>query len=178
MEDKPHHESWKDWLRQHGPRLLLYARQTTRSLADAEDVLQEAFIRFWRNQRDLGGDPLGLVFTSIRRAACDLARRNERRLRREESAGADTDGLGAGSEPHAFFERLDEDDERRVAIETALHALPAEQREVLTLKIWGGRTFDQISGQLGVSPHTVASRYRYALEGLRKRLTTTECPLP
>src|SRR5688572_6497829 len=50
MEDTPHHESWKDWFRQHGPRLLLYARQATRSVADAEDVLQEALVRFWRHQ--------------------------------------------------------------------------------------------------------------------------------
>lgn len=178
MENTPHHESWKDWFRQHGPRLLLYARQTTRSLADAEDVLQEAFVRFWRNQRQLGGDPLGLVFASIRRAACDLARRDERRLRREESAGAPADDASDGNDARAYFETLDENDERRAAIENALRALPDEQREVLMLKIWGGRTFEQIGTQLGISPNTVASRHRYALEALRKRLTTAECPLP
>jgi RNA polymerase sigma-70 factor (ECF subfamily) len=148
-------------------------------VADAEDVLQEAFVRFWRNQRRLGGDPLGLVFASIRRAACDLARRNERRLRREESAaGEPEEGASAGNDARAFFETLDENDERRVAIETALRALPDEQREVLMLKIWGGRTFDQIAAQLGISPNTAASRYRYALEALRKRLTTVDCLQP
>jgi RNA polymerase sigma-70 factor (ECF subfamily) len=176
MEDTPHHESWKDWFRQHGPRLLLYARQTTRSLADAEDVLQEAFVRFWRNQRGLGGDPLGLVFASIRRAACDLARKNERRTRREDSAGLDAHGEAQPA--ISFFEAAEGDDERRRAIEQALGQLPAEQREVLMLKIWGGRTFEQIGAQLDVSPHTAASRYRYALEALRKRLTPADCTLP
>ena len=176
MEDTPPHDSWKNWFRQHGPRLLLYARQTTRSLADAEDVLQEAFVRFWRHQRRLGGDPLGLVFASIRRAACDLARRNERRQRREESA--EHGELPAGDDAVSLFEPLDEDDERREAIEKALRDLPGEQREVLTLKIWGERTFEQIGVQLGISPHTAASRYRYALEALRKQLTPENCPLP
>ena len=112
---------------------------------------------------------MALVFASIRRAACDLARRDDRRLRREESVA---DGGGA-----ALFEKLEENDERRLAIEAALRELPAEQREVLVLKIWGGRTFEQIGVQLGLSPHTAASRYRYALEALRKRITPVDCPL-
>ena len=35
----------------------MIARQWTRSEADADDVLQEAFIRFWKHQRHLPGDP-------------------------------------------------------------------------------------------------------------------------
>jgi RNA polymerase sigma-70 factor (ECF subfamily) len=48
MEDPANHDSWRQWFQQHGPRLLLCARLWTRSLADAEDVAQEAFVRFWR----------------------------------------------------------------------------------------------------------------------------------
>jgi len=55
-------------------------------------------------------------------------------------------------------------------LERALRELPAEQREVLALKIDGGLTFARISAVLGVSPNTAASRYRYALEKLRERL--------
>jgi len=69
------HDSWKHWFHHHGPRLLACARQWTRSLADAEDIVQEAFVRFWRKQRSLGGDPAGLLLTSIRRSATDLGRR-------------------------------------------------------------------------------------------------------
>jgi RNA polymerase sigma-70 factor, ECF subfamily len=171
MEDTPHHESWKHWFRQHGPRLLLYARQATRSLADAEDVLQEAFVRFWRHQRKLDGDHVGLVFASIRRAACDLARRDKRRAHREETACAESERGDV-----SFFEPLDEDDERRAAIEAAMRHLPQEQREVLILKIWGERTFEQIGAQLQISPHTAASRYRYALEALRRKVSAVDCP--
>ena len=43
------------------------------------------------------------------------------------------------------FARLPgEGDERRQEIETALSRLPAEQREVLSLKIWQELTFEQI----------------------------------
>jgi RNA polymerase sigma-70 factor (ECF subfamily) len=68
-----------------------------------------------------------------------------------------------------------EDQERVGEIETALRELSAEQREVLTLKIWGERTFEQIGLHLEISPHTAASRYRYALGALRKRLKRADC---
>ena len=41
-------------------------------------------------------------------------------------------------------------------------------REVITLKIWGGLTFAEIAEALELNPHTAASRYRYGLEELRK----------
>src|SRR3954463_8168233 len=86
MEDIEDHESWQKWFQLHGPKLLLCARQWTRSLADAEDVVQEAFVRYWRHQRHLPGEPLALLITSVRRAAFDLSRRNSRRSVREERA--------------------------------------------------------------------------------------------
>ncbi|MEO6002021.1 MAG: sigma-70 family RNA polymerase sigma factor [Opitutus sp.] len=168
MEDP--HESWKDWFSAHGPKLLLFARQSTRCLADAEDVLQEAFVRFWRNQRKLGGEPLGLLFTSIRRTAIDLGRQKTRRVAREEirEEGEPVEPLfESPADPSA--------DERRMVVERAIQALPAEQREVLVLKIWGERTFEQIAAQLEISPNTAASRYRYALTALRHQLTAADC---
>jgi RNA polymerase sigma-70 factor (ECF subfamily) len=169
MEEKLEDESWKDWFARHGPKLLLCARQWCRSLADAEDVVQDAFVRFWKGQRKLGGEPQALLFTSVRRAAIDLARRNSRRGAREVLADGGLENL----EP--IFETPLEGDDRREAIEFALRSLPDEQREVLTLKIWGELTFEQIGHHLGISPNTAASRYRYALAGLRDALTVADC---
>jgi RNA polymerase sigma-70 factor (ECF subfamily) len=168
MEEIPDDESWKDWFERHGPKLLLCARQWTRSLADAEDVVQEAFVRFWRRQRQLGGPPQALLITSLRRTATDLARRNARRGLREERAG------GGLESTEAIFETPLEGDDRRQAIESALRELPAEQREVLVLKIWGELTFGQIAAQLGIPLNTAASRYRYALAALRETLTAAD----
>jgi RNA polymerase sigma-70 factor, ECF subfamily len=167
MEALPDHESWKNWFQLYGPKLLLCARQWTRSLADAEDVVQEAFVRFWRHQRGLPGEPMALLVTSVRRAAFDLARREGRRIAREERV--------AGDEPAFVFAPPAEGEDRRAAVQAALGRLPEEQREVLVLKIWGELTFDQIGVELGLSPNTAASRYRYALAALRQQLSLAEC---
>jgi RNA polymerase sigma-70 factor (ECF subfamily) len=168
MEDLPNHDSWKHWFQLYGPKLLLCARQWTRSLADAEDVVQEAFVRFWRHQRELPGEPMALLVTSVRRAAFDLARRNGRRVAREELAGETEEQV-------AWFRSRLVDDERRAAIEDALRRIPGEQREILVLKIWGEFTFEQIAAELDLSPNTAASRYRYALAALRRELTSADC---
>ncbi len=169
MEDAPHDDAWKPWFHLYGPKLLLCARQWTSSLADAEDVVQEAFIRFWKHQRELPGEPIALLVTSVRRAALDLARRETRRTAREERAVEGEDGFAP------LFDAALDGDDRRDAIEAALRRLPAEQREVLVLKIWGELTFDEIARQLGIPPNTAASRYRYALAALRRELTAADC---
>jgi len=165
MEATNDHGTWKHWLEAHGPKLLLCARQWTRSLADAEDVVQEAFVRYWRHQRHLPGDPQALLITSIRRAALDHARRHARRAAREEKA----DG-GLEERECTFEPQPGEDADRRTEIEAALQRLPAVQREVLVLKIWNELTFEQIGEALEIPANTAASRYRYALAALRKEL--------
>jgi RNA polymerase sigma-70 factor (ECF subfamily) len=52
----------------------------------------------------------------------------------------------------------------------ALSKLPEDQREVVTLKLWGGLTFQEIATAMGISINTVAGRYRYALGALQKQL--------
>lgn len=165
MEPLNEAENWKDWFGAHGPGLLLCARQWTRSIADAEDILQEAFVRYWRHQRHLPGHPRALLITSIRRAAIDQARGDSRRVVREEKSAEE-----AGTTATLFDSRMVDDIERSHEIEAALGRLPAEQREVLVLKIWNELTFEEIARTLEILPNTAASRYRYGLMALRKEL--------
>lgn len=65
------------------------------------------------------------------------------------------------------FEYTLEKNEKQVALLRVVDRLPNEQKEVLTLKIWGELTFDEIARTLDLSLNTVASRYRYALQKLK-----------
>ena len=88
------------------------------------------------------------------------ARRAERQMR---------ETIANANEP--LFEPVFENDERRVQLEAAISRLPASQREVLVLKIWGGLTFEEIAVQLSIPANTAASRHRYALAAIKTELT-------
>ncbi|MFP6855103.1 MAG: sigma-70 family RNA polymerase sigma factor [Opitutales bacterium] len=152
---------WKIWFAKHGAKLLLFARQQARNPSDAEDLLQEAFVRMWRLYGHTGEVSPSLVFRSIRRLAIDWARSQDRRVIREGK-------VALGMDVCDWFERSLERDERQMALLQAVERLPDDQKEVLTLKIWGDQTFDEIAKILSISLNTAASRYRYAMEKLKK----------
>jgi len=160
MENVVTDEKWKVCLSQHGPGLLLFARQWVRSRADAEDIVQEAFVRFWRRNHDIGNRPL--LYATVRSVALDLIKRDTRRSRREFQAFSEAD---QSIEPDFEFE-----DESQRILGAALGRLPNEQREVLVMKIWNELTFAEIAQALEISQNTAASRYRYGLAALRKKL--------
>lgn len=154
-------DDWRSWLDRHGPALWLLARQYVRSASDAEDVVQEAFIRFWRSRQGVRS-PAAYLYSCVKRCALDWQRGRGREERRQQAV--------ARSEFETMFENPAILDERQRLVETAIGSLPAEQAEVLVLKIWGELTFLQIAEALGLSPNTAASRYRYALASLRRTL--------
>ena len=111
-------------------------------------------------QRAGGMPDDALVFATIRRRSVDLARSADRRAVRE-----------CDQQPEVpwFAPDVESRDTQRV-LELAVIALPDPYREVVSLKIWGGLTFQQIAEITEVPLNTAASRYRYALEELRQTL--------
>jgi RNA polymerase sigma-70 factor (ECF subfamily) len=164
MEQSRADEDWKNCFAQLGPALLLFARRWTNCRADAEDIVQEAFVRFWRREHSL--QKRALLYAAVRSAALDRLRSEQRRARREASAARD----GAEHVEPQFVEL----DEGRQLLAEAVERLPDEQREVVILKIWNELTFAEIARVLEISQNTAASRYRYALGALKKTLQLHE----
>jgi RNA polymerase sigma-70 factor (ECF subfamily) len=134
----------------YGDRLFFYVRTLLGNAEAAEDVVQEAFVRLLRVEPSGPEVPLApFLFTAARNLAVDAQRRDGVRGKVEASAPAP----GSASESDSEFGDL-------------LDTLPAEQREVVFLKIRTGLTFAEIAEVTGLKLPTVASRYRYALEKL------------
>jgi RNA polymerase sigma-70 factor, ECF subfamily len=152
--------SWRSWLSANGRRFLLFARDQTRCEADAHDILQESLVEAWKRRGTDEPPPDALVFATIRRRSIDLARRTDRRERRELEAG--------------WFDAGSADTPLDAELEQAVKALSPIYREVVVLKVWSGLTFQQVAETLGIPLNTAASRYRYALDHLRAALKEVE----
>lgn len=134
---------------------------------DAEDAVQEVFLSLVRSRSRLRGveNLRAYLFAALRRASFRQASRGGR----ERTGSAEAlSSAPSRADPPSASEGLSD------RLERALRALPADQREVLSLKIQGDLTFQEIAVVLDVSIHTAASRYRYALERLRTSLKETK----
>ena len=168
--------TWRAWLEVNGSKLLLFARQQTRSEQDAEDIFQEALVKLAKKNSSgefTGGQEAWLpyLYTQIRREAIDLGRKVDRRGRREQIVVDDQTGLQAGVRD-PWFESASDMQERAGILQSALQELPDKFSEVVIMKIWGDQTFADIGEALDISLNTAASRYRYGLEALRKKLAS------
>jgi RNA polymerase sigma-70 factor, ECF subfamily len=137
--------------------LILYGRALGLSHGEAEDVLQETFMALMQLPEQ-PEQPEHYCVRSFRNRALNYRRSLWRRLARE-------------WESHRWFERSPTETFRERAAMRCLATLPAEQREVIVLKIWNQHTFEEIGQLLGLSPNTVAGRYRYGLQKLRVTLS-------
>jgi RNA polymerase sigma-70 factor (ECF subfamily) len=146
----------------YAPALFRVAWTLLRSRVDAEDAVQEVFLGLVRSSEVLARveNWRAYLFSALRHSCARLATRKlvGAPLPLDDVPARPADEEGA-VDPHLY---------RRM--EDALAALPAEQREVLTLKIDGGLTFAEVAAILAIRPNTAASRYRYALEKMRTLL--------
>ena len=174
QQQTPASSAWREWLAEHAPRLFLFARNQTRTHEDAQDVLQDAIVKLVEKIRAgefVGGQDAWqpYLYTTIRRLAIDLSRKDDRRKRREDNVTADAEAAQFEAF-HPWFDAEGGDEEVRSQLEEALKTLPKKFSEVVVMKIWGERTFAEIGETLGISQNTAASRYRYGLEALKKEL--------
>ena len=130
---------------------------------DAEDVVQDVFMAAVRSRERLGDvrDLTAYLFAALHRAAGRCALRRGRVIQLSPTAS---------DEAIAPVEQIMLDNPNWYRLQQAIHTLPDEQREVITLKIDGELTFAQIAQIMGVSISTVASRYHYALKKLKTSL--------
>jgi len=144
-------EQIKRLYEQHGRGLIAYACTFLPSFASAEDVLHQVFERLLRGGIDIEGSPAPYLYRAVRNAALNDVRNRARNVVLDDWLESPPDMRDAG-----------------IALQSALRDLPVEQREVITLRVWGQMTFDEVATTLGIPAKTAESRYRYGLSKLKE----------
>jgi RNA polymerase sigma factor (sigma-70 family) len=145
----------------HAAALVLYARQFC---AAPEDVVQEAFVKLFKQDRT-PSPVVPWLYRVVRNGAIGAARSEQRRRRHEARAAQEA--------PAWFVVHVDSALDAAEAA-ASLATLPAEQREAITLHLWGGLTFAEIAVVVDGSTSSVHRHYAEGLRQLRERLNP--CP--
>ena len=150
---------------QHAEPLFRYLCSMIGHETEARDRLQDLFLKIARNPQCLDDvrDTQSYLFRLAHNIAIDAIRR--RSTHREKLAVL-------AAEPIAIFAPATDPD-AQILRDTMAHALtdlPIDQRETVYLKLYEDMTFEKIAGLLEISANTVASRYRYGIEKLRRTL--------
>lgn len=157
------------WLRlmyeSHATPLVLYAR-TWLARSDAEDVVQEAFVKLL-SRTDRPNEPRAWLLRVVRNAVFARWRAGDRR--HEQPLAGETAGALLATPPEAPVSAAD--------VQAILLALPADHREVVVLRIWCGQTFEQIAELTGQALSTVYRIHQSSLAQARARLEAS-CPPP
>ncbi|MBN1417369.1 MAG: sigma-70 family RNA polymerase sigma factor [Planctomycetes bacterium] len=145
-------------------RLLRYACVLVGDEDAARDVVQDTFLRLIREARRLEAieNLSAWLLRVCRNLAIDRVKKEARMRKREIEAAACEAG---GCVPDPVETR-----EVQTIVARELHALPANQREVLILKIQDGRSYREIGEITGLSTGNVGYLIHHGLRNLALRL--------
>jgi len=162
-------------MRRHNRTLWRLARGILRHDADAEDAVQEAYLRAFARIHEFRGDSsLGtwLAHIAINEALRLLGTRRVTADLSEATEGAAPEGPwrpGLASPPQDP-ERAAARQELRRSVERAVDALPAPFRLVFVLRVVEQASVEETAAMLGIPPATVKTRLHRANRMLRQVL--------
>ena len=153
--------------RRHAGAVLALARRVLADAALAEDVTQEVFLQLWYKPERFDPDRGSLrsyLMALTHGKSVDLVRSETARRQREEREGRLQSPAGPDLDREVWD--LAVADRVREAVE----ALREEERRVIQLAYFGGRTYREVARMLGQPEGTVKTRIRSGLRRMRESL--------
>ena len=156
--------------RRHAGAVFGLARRLLGGQAQAEEIVQEIFLRLWNQPERYDperGSLRSFLLTQTHGRAVDALRSAVARRRREERDA---------SEPRAAVDDVDREMWNLALadpVREALAGLHDGEREAIELAYLGGHTYREVATMLGEAEGTVKSRIRAGLKRLRSDLTAS-----
>ena len=168
-------EAFRGLFGRYAPAANALALRVVRQSHLAEEIVQEAFMALWKHPDGYDqqrGTVKSWLMGMVHHRAVDLVRREEAHRRRAEQSIPDA--LETEPDPADVVVEEMGAPQDRAAVRAALGDLPPEQRQVIELMYFGGRSQSQIAADLDLPLGTVKSRTMLGMRRLRGALTGME----
>ncbi|MGV3770774.1 MAG: RNA polymerase sigma factor [Sphingobium phenoxybenzoativorans] len=158
----------------HRTELLRFLTARTGDAAEAEDLLQELWLRTTRHDSGPVGNGRAYLYRMAQNLIVDRLREKQRRMARERRwADQETDFVAPGTEPADRRQTAEEDMLAREEVATLVSAvmnLPAGARKAFELHKLEGFSHAEVAAQLGISKSGVEKHMAVAMKYLRRAL--------
>ena len=160
----------------HSRLAFAIIRRMLQSPSDAEEVLQETFVRVWSRAETYDprlGSPAAWVVRIARNRAIDRLRGRRARADVNAPVPVATETARAETPSPGTRDTMIQNTDAALAVRGAVAALPAPQRTLIEAAFFEGYTHQELSTRFGVPLGTVKTRIRNGLVSLRVRLEQT-----
>jgi RNA polymerase sigma-70 factor (ECF subfamily) len=169
-------------MKQHAGKVIGLARRLVGNHEDAEDLAQEAFLRFHKALPGFRGESkvCTWLYRTTTRLAIDYLRRErlKRRLFFFRQSNEDPDPVIQASDPRSNPGRQLQSQAALKQLQAGLDKLSPRQRVIFTLRHYEGLPLKEIAAHLGLETGTVKSHLHRAVSQLRQELTEYSEELP
>jgi len=154
-------------VKRYQEKLYWHIRKIVISHEDADDVIQETFIKAWNNLGNFRGD--STLFTWLFRIATNEALSHLKRSRRKTRISfIDLENkLENIMEGNYYFDG----DESQLKFQKAILKLPEKQRLVFNMKYFDEMKYDEIAKILDTSVGALKASYHHAVKKIKEFLT-------
>ncbi len=148
-------------------KLYWHIRRIVMIHDDADDVLQNVFIKIWKNLDKFKEN--SKLYTWLYRIATNesLTFINKRKRRASTALETDDYDLGALLRSDPYFDG----DEIQIKLEEAIETLPEKQKLVFKMRYYDALKYDDMSEILGTSVGALKASYHHAVKKIEKYLT-------
>ncbi len=152
--------------RKYSARLYKFAFSLLKTNEDAENIVQDVFLKLWLNREkvDKAASVKYFVFTIAYHSSISLIRK---KLKESEFAEYLLSRQGSEQEPEMLLAEYNELDEK---LNQVIASLPERQRDIYRLHMIDGLKYSEIAGRLGISENTIQNHMSRAIKTIRTKM--------
>lgn len=158
---------FEDLVSQYKERLYWHIRRMVISHDDADDVLQNTFIKVYKNLQNFNGE--SQIYTWLYRIATNESLTFIKKRKRTTQIGSEElqESLVANLTSDPYFNG----DEAQLTLQKAIDTLPAKQKQVFVMKYFDELQYNEISEILDTSEGALKASYHHAVKKITEYVT-------
>ena len=170
LDPKTQRSAFGEVVRQYSEQLYWQIRRIVLTHEDANDVLQNTFLKAWTNIDNFRGD--AKLSTWLYKIAINesITFVNKKKVMNQLSIDDDESFLVNQLESDEWFDG----DEAQITLQKAIASLPEKQRLVFNLRYYDEMKYDEMSEILGTSEGALKASYHHAVKKIEQYLEERE----